>query len=92
MPEVFTAENKEYYRSGLSKQSASLTCDEVLKYREYYVNHSMSEVFKKMCEEKGDNFLKESTFSKIITGDVRDNSLYKTVPIYKKREKKWIKD
>ena len=90
MPEVFTEENKQFYRSGIAKATASLTLEEVLKYRQFYVNHTMPETYSLMCQEKGSNFLKENTFKKIIVGDVRDSSIYKEIPVYKKKLKKWI--
>ena len=65
-------------------QKSSLTKEEVLKYRKYYMNHSMSETYQLLCSDKGTNFLKESTFKKIIIGDVRENSIYKEIPVYKK--------
>lgn len=88
MPEVFTEENKRYYISEQNKTRALLTKDEILKYRQYYVNHTYSEVYNLLVQEKG-NIYKERTFQKILVGDVRDNSLYKDVPIYKKAQKKW---
>ena len=90
MPEVYTEENKNYYRSGMVKETASFSLEEVLRYREYYVEHSMNETYKFMCEEKGKDFIKENTFKKIINGDVRDNSIYLEVPVYKTMQKKWI--
>lgn len=91
MPEVFTEENKQFYKSGIVQETASLTTDEVLKYREYYVDHTMPETYNFMISEKGENFLKPNTFKKIITGDVREGSVYKTIPVYKKQLKQWIK-
>ena len=90
MPEVFTEQNKQFYRSGLQQRTASLTCDEVLKYRQFYVNHTIKETYQLMTQEKGLDFLKENTFRKIINGDVRENSIYKSIPVYKKQAKKWI--
>lgn len=91
MPEVFTEENKKYYISGIVKDKASLTLDEVLRYRKYYVDHTAKETYNLMCEEKGEQYLKESTFKKILIGDVRDNSIYREIPVYKKSTKEWIK-
>lgn len=42
----------------------------------------------KFLKEKG-NILKKSTFKKILIGDVRDTSIYKQVPVYKKSIKRW---
>jgi group I intron endonuclease len=88
MPEVYTEENKRYYRAGLTQTKALLTKEEVLSYRTYYIDHTGNEVYKKFLEEKG-NILKETTFKKILTGDVRDGSIYKEVPVYKKSLKRW---
>lgn len=88
MPEVFTEENKQYYISEQNKTKALLTKEEVLYYRQYYVNHTMKEVYNKFLQDKGE-ILKEKTFKSIITGDVRENSIYKEVPIYKKKKRVW---
>lgn len=92
MPEVFTPENKKYYTSGITKDKAFLTSEEVLHYRKYYVNHTAKETYELMCEEKGGKYLKEKTFIKILRGDVRDGSVYKEIPIYKKSIKEWIEN
>ena len=88
MPEVFTEENKRYYISGQNQMKALLTTEEVLVYRKYYVNHTAQEVYIKFLQEKGD-ILKKTTFKKILVGDVRNTSVYKQVPIYKKSIKRW---
>lgn len=88
MPEVFTEENKKYYISGQVKTKALLTLDEVLHYRTYYIDHTREEVYVKFIEEKGD-ILKKNTFFKILTGDVREESVYKEVPVYSKYRKRW---
>lgn len=90
MPEVFTEENKKFYTSGIRQDSASLTPEEVLKYRKLYVDKDCKSVYAIMCEEKGKDFLKETTFKKILVGDVRDNSVYKNIPVYKKQKKQWF--
>lgn len=88
MPEVYTAENKRYYISEQNKTKALLSKKEVLEYRKYYINHTRDEVYNKFLNEHG-NLLKKRTFEKILTGDVRENSIYKEVPIYKKSKKYW---
>ena len=88
MPEVFTEENKQYYISGQNQTKASLTTDEVLAYRKYYVNHTRDQVYEKFLKEKGD-ILKKSTFQKILIGDVRDTSIYKQIPVFKKSINRW---
>lgn len=88
MPEVFTEENKQYYICGQNKETALLTKREVLRYRKYYVNHTAKDTYNKMVSEKGE-VLKLSSFQKILIGDVRPNSVYKEIPIYKKTKKCW---
>lgn len=88
MPEVFTEENKKYYTSEMNRKTALLTKDEVLKYRTYYINHTAKETFLYMINEKG-NIMKESTFRKILMGDLKVNNAYKDIPIYKKSLNGW---
>lgn len=88
MPEVYTKENKQYYISEQVKTKAVLTPEEVLAYRKYYINHTRTEVYQKFLEDKGP-ILKESTFRKILIGDVRKESIYVSIPIYKKSLKCW---
>ena len=90
MPEVFTEENKNWYKAGQSRIEPSLTPEEVYEYRKYYMNHTRDEVYEKMFQEKGTNLVKKSTFFKILVGDVRENSIYNKVPLYKKTTKQWI--
>ena len=89
MPEVYTEENKKYYISGINKTTALLTKEEVLQYRHFYIKHTIEEVCDKVLKDKGEDFLKRTTIKKIITGDVRDNSIYKEIPIYSKKRKQW---
>lgn len=83
MPEVYTEENKKFYSSELVRTKALLSKAEVFRYRKYYQTHTRDEVYKLLTSEKGPIY-KKRTFEKILTGDVRDNSIYKEVPIYKK--------
>lgn len=80
--------NVEKRISEQNKTKTLLTKEEVLYYRQYYVNHTMKEVYNKFLQDKGE-ILKEKTFKSIIIGDVRENSIYKEVPIYKKIKKVW---
>lgn len=89
MPEVYTEENKKYYQTTNRKQN-QLTPEELYDYRKYYINHTGKETYQKLLLDKGP-ILKENTFLKILFGDVKKNSLYSTVPVYKKKEKEWIK-
>lgn len=88
LPEVYTEENKQYYISEQNKTKALLSKEEVLHYRKYYINHTREEVYQKFLEEKGE-LLKKRTFEKILIGDVRENSIYKEIPIYKKSQNHW---
>lgn len=88
MPEVFTEENKKYYTSEMNQKTALLTKKEVLKYRTYYINHTAKETFNYMVNEKG-NIMKETTFRKILMGDLKTNNAYKDIPIYKKSLNGW---
>ena len=90
MPEVFTEENKNWYKKEQNRNNASLTLEEVLNYRKYYVDHTRDEVYNKLLEDKGPDLIKKTTFFKILIGDVRENSIYNEVPIYKKSIKKWV--
>ena len=84
MPEVFTKENKNYYIYQNSKGSkgafAQFTDDEVINIRKRYVNESAKEIYKDYKDR-----ISYQTFQQIIWG-----RNYSQLPIYKKREKKWI--
>ena len=84
MPEVFTEENKNYYIYENSKGSnsvrAGFTEKEVLEIRHRYVNESAKEIYKDY-----ENRVKFQTFQAMLWGRT-----YKNLPIYKKKEKKWI--
>lgn len=84
MPEVFTEENKTYYSrestNGEKAPSAKFTNEEVIQLRERYVYEdarSIYEDYKDRCSY--------STLQQILWG-----RRYKNLPIYKKKEKKWI--
>lgn len=83
-PEVFTSENKQYYiyqnSNGGTSSSAKFTDDEVIKIRKRYVNESAKQIYKDY-----ENIVTYQTFQAILWGRA-----YKTLPIYKKKEKKWI--
>lgn len=84
MPEVFTQENKDYYTYQNSRGSKSIKAqfsnDEIIKIRERYVNESADKIY----EDYKDR-VKYQTFQGILWGRT-----YQNLPIYKKREKKWI--
>ena len=84
MPEVFTKENKEYYMynnsNGANGASAKLTNEEVVQARTRYVNESAKEIYEDFKER-----ISYQAFQQILWG-----RSYKNLPIYKKKEKKWI--
>ena len=84
MPEVFTEENKQYYifqnSNGGNGASAKFSNEEVIKIRERYVNESAKQIY-----EDYKNRVSYQTFQAMLWG-----RSYKTLPVYKKKEKKWI--
>lgn len=88
MSEVFTEENKNYYIYQKDKENTLLKPKEVLNYRKLYIDHTAKEVYQQMIKDKG-QIMKERTFQKILVGDVREESIYKEIPIYKKFLKRW---
>lgn len=88
MPEVFTEENKKYYVSQKDKDNASISPKELFEYRKYYMDHTYKEVYIKLVQEKG-KVITERSFQRILMGDVKRDSIYSTVPVYKKGPKHW---
>ena len=84
MPEVFTEENKQYYiyqnSLGANGASAKFTNEEVIKIRQRYVNESAKAIYEDYKDRVG-----YQTFQAMLWG-----RSYNTLPIYKKKEKKWI--
>lgn len=84
MPEVLTKENKEYYSkeatNGEKSSNAKLTDEEVIKIRERYVSENAKTIYKDYESRCSYN-----TLQQILWGRT-----YKHLPIYKKKEKKWI--
>ena len=84
MPEVFTKENKEYYifqnSKGENSTSASFSNEEILEIRKRYVTESAKKIY-----QDYQGRVSYQTFQEILWG-----RRYKNLPIYKKREKKWI--
>lgn len=84
MPEVFTKENKEYYiyqnSKGGKSATASFSNEEVIKIRERYVEESAKEIYQDYKER-----ISYQAFQEILWG-----RRYKELPLYKKKEKKWI--
>lgn len=93
MPEVYTEENKKYYTSGISKVEISLSLEDLLEYRKYYIDHTYKEVYQyylNKIKDTDETKVTDTTFRKILTGDVRPNSIYLSVPLYKKSQKQWF--
>lgn len=84
MPEVFTKENKQYYiyqnSQGENGASAQFTNEEVIQLRHRYVNETAKQIY-----EDYKNRVSYQTFQAMLWG-----RSYSTLPIYKKKEKKWI--
>ena len=84
MPEVFTEENKQYYKTEQSKggngASAKFTNEEIILIRKRYVNESAKAIY----EDYKDR-ISYTSFQQILWG-----RYYSELPIYKKKEKKWI--
>jgi len=84
MPEVFTEENKKYYiyqnSKGENGASAAFTNEEVVQIRQRYVNESAKEIYSDYQDR-----VSYQTFQAMLWG-----RSYSNLPIYKKKEKKWI--
>ena len=84
MPEVFTEENKQYYKTEQSKgeqgTGAKFTNEEVINIRKRYVNESAKNIYNDYKDR-----VSYQTFQQILWG-----RYYSELPIYKKKEKKWI--
>ena len=82
--EVYTKENKEYYMhhatDGENSDKALLTNKEVILCRERYVNESARDIYKVFQDR-----MSYQTFQQMLWGRT-----YKNLPIYKKKDKKWI--
>lgn len=84
MPKVYTEENKHYYSkkatNGEKSPKAKFTDDEVILLRERYVTEDARTIYadyQDRCSYQG--------LQQILWGRA-----YKHLPIYKKKEKKWI--
>ena len=84
MPEVFTEENKQYYiyenSKGEASNQATFTNEEIMTIRTRYINESAKQIY----EDYKDRVAFQS-FQMILWGRYYDN-----LPIYKKKEKRWI--
>lgn len=84
MPEVFTEENKKYYiyeNSKGSKSAAAVFSDEeIINMRQRYVTESAKTIYEDYKEK-----VSYQTLQMILWG-----RYYSNLPIYKKKEKRWI--
>lgn len=84
MPEVFTEENKNYYIYDNSRNENGFTSKfsnkEVINLRKRYVNESAKEIYKDYQDRIG-----YQGFQAILWGRA-----YSNLPLYKKKEKRWI--
>lgn len=84
MPEVFTEKNKKYYiyenSKGEKSSSAKFTDEEVIQIRKRYVKESAKAIYEDYKER-----VSYQTLQQILWG-----RYYSNLPIYKKKEKKWI--
>lgn len=84
MPEVFTEENKNYYiyqnSLGENSISAKFSDEEVILIRKRYVTENARQIYKDYQDR-----VSYQTFQAMLWG-----RSYKNLPIYKKKEKKWI--
>lgn len=84
MPEVFTEKNKNYYiyknSQGQNGKNSNLTDEEVIKIRKRYVKESAREIY-----EDYKDIMSYQTLQQLLWG-----RHYSHLPIYKKKEKKWI--
>ena len=84
MPEVFTEENKKYYSkestNGEKSINAKFSNEEVIELRKRYVSENAKTIY-----EDYKNRCSYNTLQQILWGRT-----YKNLPIYKKKEKKWI--
>ena len=84
MPEVFTEENKQYYTyensRGENSKNSTFTNEEIMAIRTRYINESAKQIY----EDYKDRVAYQS-FQMILWG-----RYYNNLPIYKKKEKRWI--
>lgn len=84
MPEVLTEENKRYYAkeatNGEKSTKAKFSNEEVLNMRTRYVSENARSIYNDYKDRCSYN-----TIQQILWGRT-----YKDLPVYKKKEKKWI--
>ena len=84
MPEVFTEENRQYYiyenSKGAASNNAVFTDEEIMIIRTRYINESAKQIYEDYKDKAS-----FQTFQMILWG-----RYYTNLPIYKKKEKRWI--
>lgn len=84
MPEVFTEENKYYYIYENSKNdngfNSQFSDEEIVHIRQRYVNESAKQIYNDYKDR-----IKFQSFQAILWG-----RSYSDLPLYKKKEKRWI--
>lgn len=84
MPEVFTKENKHYYIYENSKNgngfNSQFSDEEIVHIRQRYVNESAKQIYNDYKDR-----IKFQSFQAILWG-----RSYSDLPLYKKKEKRWI--
>lgn len=82
--EVYTAENKEYYKyhatDGSKSDKANFSSEEVLKIRTRYMSETAKDIYQDYKERCTYN-----TLQQILWGRT-----YKDLPVYSKKEGKWV--
>lgn len=87
MPEVYTEENKNFYKTsakskpGQNNGNALLFDEEVIKIRQRYINETGKQIY----EDYKHIYSAYSSFEKVLLG-----TTYSYLPIYKKSQRKWI--
>lgn len=84
MPEVYTEENKQYYMkqatNGELSPKAKFTNEEVLELRKLYIKNTAKELYPTYKDR-----ISFDGFQKLLWGHS-----YKDVPLYRKKEGRWI--
>lgn len=85
MPEVYTEENKNFYKTsakskpGQNNGNALLFDEEVIKIRQRYINETGKQIY----EDYKHIYSAYSSFEKVLLG-----TTYSYLPIYKKSQRK----
>lgn len=80
MPEVFTEENKEYYKKAANKRNYVFSDECVAQLRNLYVTHTAKELY-----EPYSSLVEYSSFQSMLCG-----RSYHHLPYYHKKTKTWI--